>query len=74
MRCQHRLRALRHTDDALRAVKLGSLHLVVERLLTVTYARAFHHKPTLGSASALRGVNAVACLNFQAMADLTRDI
>jgi hypothetical protein len=45
---------------------------VVERLLTVTYARAFHHKMTFGPAGAPRGVNAVACLNYSAM--VTRPI
>jgi hypothetical protein len=46
----------------------------VERLLTVTYARAFHHKPTLGSARASRGVSAIACLSFLTMADLSREV
>jgi hypothetical protein len=45
---------------------------VVERLLTVTYAPAFHHKMTFGPAGAPRGVTAVACLNYVAMANMTR--
>jgi hypothetical protein len=46
----------------------------VERLLTVTYASTFHHKATLGSASAPRGVSAVACLGFKTMSSLTKTI
>ena len=46
----------------------------VECLLAITYARAFHHKSTLGPASAQRGVSAVACLSFRTMADLTREV
>ncbi len=36
----------------------------VEKLLDVTYKRAFHHKPTLGTTGVPRGVHAVACVNF----------
>jgi len=43
---------------------------VVERLLEVTYGRAFHHKPTLGPTGAPRGVHAVACLSFRPGAGL----
>jgi hypothetical protein len=46
----------------------------VERLLTVTYGRNFHHKPTLGSASAPRGVSAVACLSFHTKMDPMREL
>ena len=46
----------------------------VELLRTITYARAFHHKQTIESASARRGVSAVACLSFRTMADITREI
>jgi hypothetical protein len=46
----------------------------VKRLLKVTYARAFHHKATLNSAGARRGVRTVACLNFQSMAGLTGEM
>jgi hypothetical protein len=46
---------------------------VVERLLTVTYKRAFHHKTTLGPAQAPRGVNAIACLNSSTMANMVRE-
>jgi hypothetical protein len=46
----------------------------VERLLAITYARVFHHKSTLGSASAPRCVSAVACLSLRTMADLTREV
>jgi hypothetical protein len=42
----------------------------VERLLQVTYGRAFHHKATLGPTSAPRGVSAVACLGFMTTANL----
>ena len=42
----------------------------VERLLAVTYARAFQHKPTLGPVRATRGVRAVACMSFQTMPNL----
>jgi hypothetical protein len=38
----------------------------VDRLLAVTYGRAFHHKPTLGPTGAPRGVHAIACLSFKA--------
>lgn len=43
----------------------------VERLLTVTYARAFHHKPSLGPFSAPRGIHVAACLTFATAVDLT---
>jgi len=46
----------------------------VERLLAITYARVFHHKATLGSVNTPRGVSTVACLSFQTMADLTREV
>jgi hypothetical protein len=46
---------------------------VVERLLTITYARAFHHKMTFGPVGAPRGVTAVACLNYSAMANMIRE-
>jgi hypothetical protein len=41
----------------------------VERLLEVTYQRAFHHKPILGPTRAPRGVHAIACLSFTMMAN-----
>jgi hypothetical protein len=44
----------------------------IERLLSVTYARAFHDKETLGSASAPRGVTACACLSFATAATLAK--
>jgi hypothetical protein len=35
---------------------------VVERLMSITYGRVFHHKPALKATNAQRGVTAVACL------------
>lgn len=46
----------------------------VEGLLMVTYARAFHHKATLGPVSAQRGVHAVACLNFATAVNLMQEV
>lgn len=44
----------------------------VERLLQVTYQRAFQHAPTLGGASQPRGVRATACVNFAMRANLMK--
>ena len=46
----------------------------IERLLSVTYARAFHHKATSGAASAPRGVTACACLSFATAATLAKPV
>jgi hypothetical protein len=46
----------------------------IERLLSVTYSRAFHHKATLGSVSAPRGVTACACLSFANAAILVKPV
>jgi hypothetical protein len=44
----------------------------VERLLQVTYQRAFLHAPPLGGASQPRGVRATACVNFAMRANLMK--
>jgi hypothetical protein len=46
----------------------------VEKLLTVTYQRAFGHRPTLGSARPRRGVTAIAYFDSATMSDLRSEI